>query len=479
MVLLVDNKNDSASSGTTMEKEGKSLDQPEPKRLSLLVDYSKGKAAINKQRKRDLLGDSSQEQNVRRLTMMETLEDALELSNLIPTNEDDEKSLNDSLNLEEAMASTQVKFRVRKKPAKRSSTFDERTLSSYDHLQRSIRSNVLLQEDSTVADASESPSTQTSPPTNRRALLAKTHQSMRNLTSTTTACSAASRPAASDRRSLLANARKKHQSMRNLTTTTNNIPATVPDEGGRRAALAWNQYKSCRTLRRNKTHDGSTSRLHFSFSIQEDDNHQNSHDNQDDLPFLTKRTTTTASKKKNSLDSSPSDHTPTRLSASTDHRRRRLSPKPIPQSISLDPPRRTTFSPMGGRRTRTKKPNDALDRHSDHIVRRGNTLSDLIPYGSSHHASTAGRRGGLALMKSHTTSRRNLLSETSLREDSSRHLLGGRGALLKASQTLSRRDLMESSMRDESSRRDHSFNAMNESTRFFTGSRIRRLDPLL
>ena len=174
-------------SDSTLNRDGngaKTMECVEPKRLSLLVDYSKKKATIGDTKKSETLNKLLKNRPAR--SVPDTIDDALKLT------EDD--PLNKSLNLEDVQ---QVSFRLRKTSIRRCKSVDERTLSSYDQLQNSIRSTLLMQEEGEEVDgekalirgatndddAQKSP---TPPKVNRRQMLAdarKKNQSMRNLSS--------------------------------------------------------------------------------------------------------------------------------------------------------------------------------------------------------------------------------------------------------------------------------------------------------
>lgn len=173
---------------TTLNREGngaKTMENVEPKGLSLLVDYSKKKATIGDTKNSEALDKLIKNRPAR--SIPDAIDDALKLA------EDD--PLNKSLNLEDVQ---QVSFRLRKTSIRRCKSVDERTLSSYDQLQNSIRSTLFMQGEgenneeekapinSSITNDDDAQKSPTPPKVNRRQMLSdarKKNQSMRNLSS--------------------------------------------------------------------------------------------------------------------------------------------------------------------------------------------------------------------------------------------------------------------------------------------------------
>lgn len=164
----------------------KTVKPAESKGLSLLVDYSKKKATIGDDRRAEALNKLIQNRPKR--SIPSAIDDVLKLT--------EDNPLNKSLNLEDVQ---QVSFRVRKSSIRRSKSVDERQLSSYDHLQNSIRSTLLMQEE----EEGEG----------------ENNKSVNALVSTKRDDNQKSpTPEKVNRRQMLANARRKNQSMRNLSS---------------------------------------------------------------------------------------------------------------------------------------------------------------------------------------------------------------------------------------------------------------------
>ena len=268
MLTLTNNTN------TTMSREGhshKTLESEEPKKMSLLVDYSKRKAAISATKKSEVFDTLVQNRPLR--PVANTVDDALALSSNDP--------LNESLNLEDVQPVQQVSFRVRKSSIRRTKSMDERNISSYDHLQNSIRSALLMQDDdenddnkTPTNDSESSPKSPTPPQVDRRQLLAnarRKNQSMRNLSTHSSAAAVTLSPLVSPAH---IPRRIKAAPKDALSKTTHGEPST-----NRRASLLATKSKctSCRhMMRRTKSHNDSTleqSSLSFSLHGGSNDSH--------------------------------------------------------------------------------------------------------------------------------------------------------------------------------------------------------------
>lgn len=193
MVLILTNES------STMNKEDvnapkKSPEIEEPKRVSLLVDYSKRKAKISSARKAEILDKLVANRKQPMQTVADTIDDALSITNNDPFNE--------SLNLEDMQPVQNVSFRVRKASIRRTKSMDERKISSYDHLQNSIRSTFLMQDDDEDGEDDEK---------------SKASDKESEVTPQSPAPKSPTPPTV-DRRQLLANARRKNQSMRNMSS---------------------------------------------------------------------------------------------------------------------------------------------------------------------------------------------------------------------------------------------------------------------
>ena len=197
---------------------------PPTKKLSLLVDYSKRKAEIGEasssstiNRRSHLFGSL----NIERISR-EEVGDHIDrvLSGLDPSDSSSVSPEQDPLGDGSQHATTKgngddnnydpISFRVRKSTIRvgRCKSFDEKKLSTYENLQKSLRN--LMQEESEKEHSESSTSASDDDPI---------HRSM---------------PAGGDRRLQLARMKRRnnHQSMRNLTTSTGSTRNLIMSLGG-------------------------------------------------------------------------------------------------------------------------------------------------------------------------------------------------------------------------------------------------------
>ncbi|CAB9499562.1 expressed unknown protein [Seminavis robusta] len=264
------------------QSTGKTLnnDQGPSRRLSLLVDYSTQKAKLGNTKPSLFPSKSFHGGNRRRRDVLDTIDSALHQStSSMNSSSSDSNSLEESFALNDD-TSLPVRFRVRRSSMERCTSFDERKLSSYDHLQNSLSAMIMAEVDddennnssssnNNHDEESEEPQQQRQEEAplqraNRRMMLLKSrggkNKSMMNLNGSNHASTG--RPG-------LAHIMRKTKSVKDLFADATTCGAVG---GGRRSQLGSSRCTSCRHLvRRSKSMNDS--KTDFSLQLLEESFH--------------------------------------------------------------------------------------------------------------------------------------------------------------------------------------------------------------
>jgi hypothetical protein len=144
-----------------------------PKRLPLLVDYSTQKANLSNLKAKSILCPDTF-YSKRSRSLAETIDDALAETEST-SRPDKPLSLEESFTMGSgnAVEFVNVSFRVRRSGLDRCVSFDERKLSSVEHLQNSLSALILAEKDNDHQEDNSSSRSSLGPPPDRRLYLAR------------------------------------------------------------------------------------------------------------------------------------------------------------------------------------------------------------------------------------------------------------------------------------------------------------------